>query len=123
MISVSDKLKISAIAYVYTKYGIPITYLSSLLGIPKYKALNYIKTLKYKYDKKLLNLFVNYLLNNSSKAFKEEFNKAFKWTDAREAIALYAYLSKKLYNVPYCDNTFGFSEYSLRTYIKIYIKG
>jgi len=108
--------------YVYIKYGIPITYLSSLLGIQKYKALNYVKILKYRYNKKSLKLFVNYLLNGSSNVFKEEFNKAFKWTDIREAIALYAYLSKKLNNVPYNNITFGFSSPALRNYMKIYIK-
>jgi len=118
----SDKLKVSAMAYIYTKYGIPITYLSKLLNIPKYRALSYIRVLKYKYDKKLLKQFVNYLLNGSSEVFKEEFNKAFKWTDIREAIALYAYLSKKLNNVPYNNTTFGFSSPALRSYIRNYIK-
>lgn len=99
-----------SILYTHIVYGLPITYLSTLLNVNKNAIFDYKKALGIKTTKLTLKRFVDYI------AEKENIKIEYNGEDTYPAIIARFSIIKKVNGGKYKENTYGYSEVTTRTY-------
>jgi hypothetical protein len=109
----NSKELIVAVLYVHIKYGIPITYSSSLLNLNKYEVLKIKRKLHIKTNNGNVQKFAEYMF----KTFKTKIKIAPSDTYP-SLIAKFALLKKAKKDEDYKKNIFGYSPEAIRYYFK-----